>query len=74
MTQEMKYDVWMADLNSLYLEQPRPPILAHSDVDLDTAVRLVKSEQTNDIAAWITLHGTEVIANFAAKQHEEIKT
>jgi hypothetical protein len=56
--------VWVADLNSLYEERPRQPILAGKFSGYEAAYRCMRLNQAHDSAAWICadpvkFHGVE---------------
>ena len=52
--QNPKYEIWTADLSSLYDDAGVfPPSFAEDCVDIDEARAAVKEYQTHDTAAWI---------------------
>lgn len=48
----MFYEVWGADLNSLYTETPRDPVLLYVVKGLNEAIRTVEEQMTHTSAAW----------------------
>lgn len=48
-----KYEIWTADLNSLYLDECRPPVFAEDCFTYDEAVKARSEWQQHDTAAWI---------------------
>lgn len=48
-----KYEIWTADLNSLYLDVPGIPIFAEDCWTLEEARKARGEYQTHDQAAWI---------------------
>ncbi len=55
------YEVWTADLNSLYEDQVRPAVFAEDCFSFDEATKAVKDYQSNDMAAWILDKNTNEI-------------
>ena len=48
-----KYEIWIADLNSLYDNEIRPAFFAEDCLSYDEALNARKKWQTSDTAAWI---------------------
>ena len=48
-----KYEVWIADLNTLYDDCPRSAVFAEDCWTMDEAIRAVNEFQYTTTAAWI---------------------
>lgn len=48
-----KYEIWTADLNSLYHDMPYPSVFAEDCWTLEEAYKARNEYQTHDQAAWI---------------------
>lgn len=48
-----KYEIWAADLNSLYDDEPRPAVFMEDCFSYDEAITARREYQTHDCAAWI---------------------
>lgn len=55
----MSYYVWVADLNSLYDENPKPAVVECRVDTEDMAKQKVSEFQTHDMAAWYTWNDCE---------------
>lgn len=55
------YEIWTADLNSLYHDVPREPVFAEDCYSLSEAIKARNEYQTHDQAAWIQDKETGVI-------------
>lgn len=60
------YEVWTADLNSLYDTLPMEPVFAEDVEQLQEAFKIAKSYQTPDVAAWVKNKETGEIVPFTA--------
>ena len=49
----MTYEVWAADLNSLYDDLPRSPVLVEVVDSLHSAQKLKKELKDHETAAWV---------------------
>ena len=59
----MIYEIWAADLNSLYDDLPTEPVFMEDCFTLAEAVKARKEWQTHDCAAWIQDKETGEIIN-----------
>lgn len=48
-----RYEIWTADLNSLYDCEARPPVFVEDCFTLDEAFEARSEWQTPDTAAWV---------------------
>lgn len=47
------YEIWSADLNSLYDDVPNPPVFVEDCATYEDAVKAKHEYQTYDVASWI---------------------
>lgn len=53
MVVEPVYEIWSADLNSLYDDMPSPEVFMEDCFSLEDAISVMKTYQNHDTAAWI---------------------